>query len=85
MLEWPIRKKRQGDRLVDQRPCRTRRHAFPTGDAGGLAHRHVGIKGDAGRISLAGTPNDIVTLHLVTGTNTAIAQDAGIVVHLNHR
>jgi hypothetical protein len=50
-----------------------------------LAHGQIVIKRYTGRIALASTPNDVIALHVITGTYTAVAHDTGIVVHLNHR
>ena len=50
-----------------------------------MAHRQVIIKRNTGRIALTGTPDDVVALHVIAGAYAAIAHDAGIMVHLNHR
>src|SRR5438128_2360267 len=51
----------------------------------GLAHWQIVIKRNTSRIALTGTPDDVVALHVIAGAYAAIAHDAGIMVHLNHR
>src|SRR5438093_2776590 len=43
------------------------------------------IRRDTGRIALTSRAKDVVALHVITGAYAAIAHDAGVMVHLNHR
>src|SRR4029450_3945060 len=74
---------RQG--LIEEGPGRTGGHALTARHTGRLAHWQVVIKRNTGRIALAGTSNDVVALHVITGAYAAITHNAGIMVHLNYR
>ena len=80
-----IRQDGQRQRFVDEGAGGTGGHTLATRHAGRLAHRQVVIKSDTGQIAFAGTSDDLIALHVITGTNAAVAHDAGVVVHLDHR
>ena len=43
------------------------------------------FEGDAGLVSLAGAPDDLVGLDVITGPHAAITEDAGLVIHGDDR
>ena len=76
---------RSDDALVGERAGRARDHALAAGNARRLAHRQVVIEGDAGLISLAAAGQHPVVPDIVAAANAAVAQDAGLVIHRDHR
>src|SRR5262249_45101289 len=79
------RPQRQGERLVGQRPGGAGGGALAAGDAGALAHRGVEVEGDLRGRGAAGPADDVVGLDLVAGPDAAVAEDARLVVHGDHR
>ena len=71
---------RQRQCLPDECPGRAGCSTLAARDAGALAHRLVEIEGDPCRGPLAGSPDHLVGLDVVAGSDAAVAEDAGLVV-----
>src|SRR5262245_31242116 len=66
--------------LVGKRPRRAGRDALAARHARALAHRVVEVKCDAGFVALARAADDFVALNLIARADTAVAEDAGLVI-----
>src|SRR3990172_4096891 len=73
------------NQFVGQRTGRTNRHALATRYAGTAAHRRIEIERDACAITFAGSSDDVVMLQLVASAHALVAQDAGLVIDVDHR
>jgi hypothetical protein len=49
-----------------------------------LSHRQIIVKGNASLIAFSSPADDLITLHIVTGANTSVTHDTGIVIYLDH-
>src|SRR5436309_105968 len=72
-------------RLVEQCAGRTHRGTLPARHTGGLAHGQIEVEANMGERTLAGTADDLVVLDLIAAADTAVAQDAGVMVHGDDR
>src|SRR6516164_5711719 len=79
-LRLRARHERQRQRLVGQRSGRARRRAFAARNASAGGHRLVEVEGDAGTVAFAGAADDLVGLHVVAGTDAAVAKDARLMI-----
>ena len=73
------------DGPVGQRAGRARLDTLAAGDARALAHRIVEVEGDPRGVTLAGPADDVVALQVVAGPHATVAQDATVVVDIDHR
>src|SRR5215510_5066468 len=67
--------------FIGERSCRTGNHALSAGDASGAAHGIVHIKCDSGAVTFPLASDHEVLAQVGTSAHTAVAQNAGGVVH----
>ena len=84
-FEIIARQHRQRDSLLRQRARRARCHALAARHAGAFPHRVVEVKRNLRQEAFAAATDNVVRLQRVTRSNTAIAQNAGRVIHGNDR
>ena len=73
----------QSDGLVGQSAGRTSADTLAAGDASALSHRLIQVERNPSRMAFARSSDDLVRLQVVTSTDAAVAEDAGLVINRN--
>ena len=84
LLEVRSRSEGQADCPVHECAGRTGRRTFAAGHAAALAHLLVEVEGNARFVSLTAPTDDFVALHVVARSDAAIAENAGLMIDVDH-